>query len=126
MVREHAIRGLRRRRVRAQRHRHRFRSILLTSLTAFFGLAPLLWNQSFDAAFMRDGRAILDPPRTKETVDPARTDNTHERSGAPDQVTQSAIVGTGAPQRERPWRLRDPNGCSGRGCHPEHRLVVMA
>ena len=31
---------------------HRFRPILLTSLTTFFGLAPLMWNQSFDAAFM--------------------------------------------------------------------------
>ena len=30
----------------------RFRPILLTSLTTFFGLAPLMWNQSFDAAFM--------------------------------------------------------------------------
>ncbi|MCY3846216.1 MAG: hypothetical protein OXH69_22050, partial [Acidobacteria bacterium] len=25
---------------------------LLTSLTTFFGLAPLMWNKSFDAAFM--------------------------------------------------------------------------
>ena len=31
---------------------HRFRPILLTSLTTFFGLAPLMWNRSFDAAFM--------------------------------------------------------------------------
>ena len=31
---------------------HRFRPILLTSLTTFFGLAPLMWNKSFDAAFM--------------------------------------------------------------------------
>ncbi|MCY4057254.1 MAG: efflux RND transporter permease subunit, partial [Gammaproteobacteria bacterium] len=30
----------------------RFRPILLTSLTTFFGLAPLMWNRSFDAAFM--------------------------------------------------------------------------
>ncbi len=30
----------------------RFRPILLTSLTTFFGLAPLMWNKSFDAAFM--------------------------------------------------------------------------
>ncbi len=31
---------------------HRFRPILLTSLTTFFGLAPLMWNESLDAAFM--------------------------------------------------------------------------
>ena len=31
---------------------YRFRPILLTSLTTFFGLAPLMWNKSFDAAFM--------------------------------------------------------------------------
>ena len=31
---------------------HRFRPILLTSLTTFFGLAPLMWSTSFDAAFM--------------------------------------------------------------------------
>ena len=31
---------------------HRFRPILLTSLTTFFGLAPLMWNKRFDAAFM--------------------------------------------------------------------------
>ena len=31
---------------------NRFRPILLTSLTTFFGLAPLMWNKSFDAAFM--------------------------------------------------------------------------
>ena len=31
---------------------HRFRPILLTSLTTFFGLAPLMWNQSLDASFM--------------------------------------------------------------------------
>ena len=31
---------------------HRFRPILLTSLTIFLGLAPLMWNKSFDAAFM--------------------------------------------------------------------------
>ncbi|MCY4028512.1 MAG: efflux RND transporter permease subunit [Acidobacteria bacterium] len=30
----------------------RFRPILLTSLTTFFGLAPLMWNRNFDAAFM--------------------------------------------------------------------------
>ena len=30
----------------------RFRPILLTSLTIFLGLAPLMWNKSFDAAFM--------------------------------------------------------------------------
>ena len=30
----------------------RFRPILLTSLTTFFGLAPLMFNKSFDAAFM--------------------------------------------------------------------------
>ena len=30
----------------------RFRPILLTSLTTFFGLAPLMWNRSIDAAFM--------------------------------------------------------------------------
>ena len=30
----------------------RFRPILLSSLTTFFGLAPLMWNRSFDAAFM--------------------------------------------------------------------------
>lgn len=31
---------------------NRFRPILLTSLTTFFGLAPLMFEQSFDAAFM--------------------------------------------------------------------------
>ena len=31
---------------------HRFRPILLTSLTTFFGLAPLMWNRSLDASFM--------------------------------------------------------------------------
>ena len=31
---------------------YRFRPILLTSLTTFVGLAPLMWNRSFDAAFM--------------------------------------------------------------------------
>ena len=31
---------------------HRFRPILLTSLTTFFGLAPLMWNESLDAAFV--------------------------------------------------------------------------
>ena len=31
---------------------HRFRPILLTSLTTFFGLAPLMWNKSLDASFM--------------------------------------------------------------------------
>ena len=31
---------------------HRFRPIVLTSLTTFFGLAPLMWNESLDAAFM--------------------------------------------------------------------------
>ena len=31
---------------------NRFRPILLTSLTTFFGLAPLMLEQSFDAAFM--------------------------------------------------------------------------
>ena len=31
---------------------NRFRPILLTSLTTFFGLAPLMTNRSFDAAFM--------------------------------------------------------------------------
>ena len=34
---------------------HRFRPIrpiLLTSLTTFFGLAPLMWNESLDASFM--------------------------------------------------------------------------
>ena len=31
----------------------RFRPILLTSLTTFFGLAPLTWNQSLDAAFLK-------------------------------------------------------------------------
>ena len=30
----------------------RFRPILLTSLTTFFGLVPLMFTQSFDAAFM--------------------------------------------------------------------------
>ena len=30
----------------------RFRPILLTSLTTFFGLGPLMFNKSFDAAFM--------------------------------------------------------------------------
>ena len=30
----------------------RFRPILLTSLTTFFGLAPLMWNTSLDASFM--------------------------------------------------------------------------
>ena len=32
---------------------HRFRPILLTSLTTFFGLAPLMWNRSLDAAFLK-------------------------------------------------------------------------
>ena len=31
---------------------HRFRPILLTLLTTFFGLATLMWNQSLDASFM--------------------------------------------------------------------------
>ena len=31
---------------------YRFRPILLTSLTTFFGLAPLMWNRSLDASFM--------------------------------------------------------------------------
>ena len=31
---------------------HRFRRILLTSLTTFLGLAPLMWNKSLDASFM--------------------------------------------------------------------------
>ena len=31
----------------------RFRPILLTSLTTFFGLAPLTWNRSLDAAFLK-------------------------------------------------------------------------
>ena len=31
---------------------HHFRPILLTSLTTFFGLAPLMWNRSLDASFM--------------------------------------------------------------------------
>ena len=31
---------------------HRFRPILLTSLTTFVGLAPLMWNRSLDASFM--------------------------------------------------------------------------
>ena len=31
---------------------HRFRPILLTSLTTFFGLAPLMWDRSLDASFM--------------------------------------------------------------------------
>ncbi|MCY3843739.1 MAG: efflux RND transporter permease subunit, partial [Acidobacteria bacterium] len=30
----------------------RFRPILLTSLTTFFGLAPMMWDRSFDTAFM--------------------------------------------------------------------------
>ena len=30
---------------------HRFRPILLTSLTTLFGLAPLMWNRSLDASF---------------------------------------------------------------------------
>ena len=31
---------------------NRFRPILLTSLTTFFGLAPLMWSKSLDASFM--------------------------------------------------------------------------
>ena len=31
---------------------NRFRPILLTSLTTFFGLAPMMWDRSFDTAFM--------------------------------------------------------------------------
>ena len=66
---------------------HRFRPILLTSLTTFFGLAPLMWNESLDAAFMV-------PMAVSLGLRGAVRDRHHPRPGA-DRVHDSRRRGPG-------------------------------
>ena len=84
---------------------HHFRPILLTSLTTFFGLAPLMWNRSLDASFMVPMAVSLGFGGAVRDADHAgvRADGVHDpRRRRPDDAAglrrPRAGGGTGAPE----------------------------